>query len=370
MFYQQQPLTDQDIVRHLYDDFTFPEMNPSGEESLALSRDFGSVEAIQMMVQIHNLVEQSAKSEQPAIKFETTIYGRRSLGYTLFGERLYQILLGPDTFCSLPKQQLSEAIKRWEEVVPQILGQDARFYGDPVRRMNDQGVTEGELVNALGIRLAEGVRRKAHQLARDQRKKDAQRLCTARTKLISQHLARHSGVFGMRAELMYQKDYAEKVREKDSAEHIQGLIEDLQDDPWFGQLIAYFWNRNFISEAGYRTTLFLLFDSNTTPIDKINGTGVLQQWEERTKGSGLGYIQPERICNVDEILRYIECSKLAAQYLRLKPDTKFPPFGMSNLPGNKPLLTLEQTPGTNRRDHGGFGWSQTDLGAHLNNRFK
>lgn len=101
-----------------------------------------------------------------------------------------------------------------------------------------------------------------------------------------------------------------------------------------------------------------------------NGTGVLQQWEERTKGSGLGYIRPERICNVDEILRYIECSKLAAQYLRLKPDTKFPPFGMSNLPGNKPLLTLEQTPGTNLRDHGGFGWSQTDLGAHLNNRFK
>lgn len=371
MYYHQQTLTDQDIVRHLFDDFTYPVKNPYGAVDLALSRDVGSAEALQSMVQIHDLVEQSAKSEQPAIKFETTIYGRRSLGYTLFGERLYQILLRPNAFCSLPKQQVSEAIKLWEEVVPQILGQHARFYGDPVRPMNDQGVTEGELINAMGIRLAEGVRRKAHQLARDQRKQDAQRLCTARTKLMAQLLAHHSGVFGLRAELMYREDFAEKTLVKDSAEHLLGMMEVLQDDPLFGQMIGYFWDRNFISEAGYRTTLFLLFDCNTTPIGKIDGTDVLLQWEENTKGSGHGFIRPEGICNVDQILRYIECSKLAAQYLRLKPDVKYPPFGMSSLPGKQSLSAPVQDPGSNPRDRGGFGWSQAaDLGAHLNNRFK
>lgn len=371
MYHQQPYPAEQDIVQHIFNDFTFPVLNQFGEASLVLSRDVGSAEAIQYLVQIHDLVEQNVKFEHPAVKFETSIYGRHCRGYTRAGEMLYPILLNPKTLYPLPKQQLSEAIKLWQEVVPQILGQHASFYGDPVRPMNDQGVTEGELVNALGIRLAEGVRRKSHQLARDQRKKDAQRLCTTRTKLISQLLADHSGVFGMRLELMCREEYAEKIREKDSAEHLQGLIELLYDDPLFGQLIAYFWNRNFISEAGYRTTLFLLFDTHTTPFDKIDGSDVLQLWEERTKGSGHGFIRQKGICSVDEILRYIECSKLAAQYLRLKPDAKYPPFGISSLPGNKSQSTPEHDPGSNLRDRGGFGWSQAvDAGMHQSNRFK
>lgn len=371
MFYTQDTLTTQDIVQHIYDNFTFPVKSPYGAVDLALSRDIGSAEGIQNLVQIHDFVEQNAKFEHPAVKFETSIYGRHWQGYTRAGEMLYPILLNPKTFCPLPKQQLSEAIKLWQEVVPQILGQHASFYGDPVRPMNDQGVTEGELVNALGIRLADGVRRKSHQLARDQRKKDAQRLCTTRTKLISQLLADHSGVFGMRLELMYMEEYAEKIREKDSAEHLQGLIELLHDDPLFGQLIAYFWNRNFISEAGYRTTLILLFDAQTTPIDKIDGADVLQLWEERTKGSGHGYIRQKGICSVDVILRYIECSKLAAQYLRLKPDAKYPAFGISSMPGNTSQSTPEHDPVSNLRDRGGFGWSQAvDSGMHQSNRFK
>lgn len=371
MFYTQDTMTTQDIVQHIYDNFTFPVKNPYGAVDLALSRDIGSAEAIQMMLQIHNLVEQSAKSEQPAVKFETTIHGRRWLEDTRFGAALYQILRSQHHFCPLPKQQLSEALNLWDEVVPQILGQHAVFYGDPIRPMNDQGVTEGELVNVLSTKFAEGVRRKAHQLARDERKKDAQRLCANRTKLMSQLLAHHSAVFCMRVELMYREEYAEKIREKDSAEHLQGLIELLHDDPLFGQLIAYFWNRNFISEAGYRTTLILLFDVQTTPIDKIDGADVLQLWEERTKGSGHGFIRQKGICSVDEILRYIECSKLAAQYLRLKPDAKYPPFGISSLPGNKSQSTPEHDPGSNLRDRGGFGWSQAvDAGMHQSNRFK
>lgn len=371
MYHQQPYPAEQDIVQHIFNDFTFPVPNQFGEASLALSRDIGSLEAIQNMIQVHDFVEQNAKSKQPAVKFDTTIYGRHHLETSFVGEQLYQILLRPKVFCPLPKQQLSNALDLWGEVMPQILGQHAHFYHDPTRPMNDLGVTEGELINALSIRLAEGVRRNSHQLARDQRKKDAQRLCTTRTKLISQLLADHSGVFGVRLELMYQEEYAEKIREKDSAEHLQGLIELLHDDPLFGQLFAYFWNRNFISEAGYRTTLILMFDAQTTPIDKIDGTDVLQLWEEHTKGSGHGFIRQKGICSVDEILRYIECSKLAAQYLRLKPDAKYPPFGMSSLPGYKLQSTPEHDPGSNLPDRGGFGWSQAvDSGMHQSNRFK
>lgn len=371
MYHQQPYPAEQDIVQHIFNDFTFPVLNPTGEQSLALSRDVGSAEAIQYMVQIHDFVEQNAKFEQPAVKFETSIYGRHWLGCTRAGENLYPIVLNPKAFCQLPGQQPSEALNLWQKVVPQILGPHALFYGDPIRPMNEQGVTEGELINALSIRLAEGVRRKAHQLARDQRKKDTQRLCAARTKLMSQLLADHSGVFGMRLELMYREDSAEKIREKDSAEHLRGVIEDLQDDPLFGQLIAYFWNRNFISEAGYRTTLFLLFDTHTTPFDKIDGTDVLQLWKERTKGFGHGFTRQKSICNVDEILRYIECSKLAAQYLRLKPDAKYPPFGMSSLSGNKSQSTPEHDAGSNPSDRGGFSWNQAvDSGMHQSNRFK
>ena len=135
-------LTAQDIVLHICADFMFPVTNQSGVESLALSRDAGSVGAIQSMVQVHDFVEQNAKFEQPAVKFETTIYGRRWLGYSRAGENLYPIVLSPTTFCPLPRQQLSEALSLWQEVLPQILGTHALFLGDPFRSMNDQGVTE------------------------------------------------------------------------------------------------------------------------------------------------------------------------------------------------------------------------------------
>lgn len=363
-------LTAQDIIQHICADFTFPVTNLSGEESLALSRDAGSVGAIQSMVQVHDFVEQNAKFEQPAVKFETTIYGRRWLGYSRAGENLYPILLSPTPFCPLPRQQLSKAISLWQEVLPEILGPHALFLGDPFRSMNDQGVTEAELVIALASRLAEGASQKAHELAREERKKDAQRLYMARTKLLSHLLAQHSGVFGIGVELMYREDCAETIREKDAAEHIQGLIEALQEDSWFGHSIGYFWTRNFISEAGYRTTLFLLFDTHTMPISKIDGTEILQQWVEYTKGAGRGFNRYGSICQIDEVLRYVECSKLAAQYLRLKPNAKYPPFGMSPLPFRQSLSATKKESVTNLRDGGGFGWPQTEeSGLNLNNRF-
>lgn len=363
-------LTAQDIVQHICADFMFPVTNLSGEECLALSRDAGSVGAIQSMVQVHDFVEQNAKFEQPAVKFESTIYGRRWLGYSRAGENLYPIVRSPTPFCPLPRQQLSEALSLWQEVLPQILGTHALFLGNPFRSMNDQGVTEAELVNALASRLAEGACRKAYQLAREQRKKDAQRLYTARTKLLSHLLAQHSGVFGVGVELMYREDCAETIREKDAAEHIQGLIEALQEDPWFGHSIGHFWTRNFISEAGYRTTLFLLFDTHTMPISKIDGTEILQQWMEYTKGAGRGFNRYGGICQIDEVLRYVECSKLAAQYLRLKPDAKYPSFGMTPLPVSQSLSAIKKDSATNLRDGGGFGWRQAEEpGLHLNNRF-
>lgn len=371
MYFTQYAITDQDIAQHIFDEHTYPVKNQSGNIDVLLSRDVSSSEAISTIVQIHNLVEQNAKSEQRAVKFKTTVLGKWCLGFTLVGEALYQILLKPHRFGCPPNHQFSEPLNLWGEVLHEILDQHACFLGHPIRPMNDQGVTEGELVGAMSTRLGECVRRKAHQLAREERKKDAQRLYTARTKLVSRLLAYHSGVFGMRVELMYREDYAEKIRVKDSAEHIQGFIEALKDDPWFGQSVGNFWSRSFLSEAGYRTTLFLLFDPNATPMHKIDGAYLLQQWEESTKGAGLGFIRTDSFGNVDEILRYIECSKKAALYLRLKPNAKFPHFGMSELPDSLSLSELKQDPSTNIGDRGGFGWSQTDdLGVYLTNRFK
>lgn len=371
MYNLKQPLTAQEIVQHICADFTFLVTNESGEESLALSRDAGSVAAIQSMVQVHDFVELNAKFDQPAVRFETTIYGRHWLGYSRAGETLYQILLKPYSFSPLPRQQLSESLNLWQEVVPRIIGQHARFWGDPIRQMNDQGVTEGELINAVASGLAQGACRKAYQLAREQRKKEAQRIYTARTKLLSRLLAQYSGLYGIALELMYREEWAEKIREKEAAEHIEGLIEALQEDPWFGQAVGFYWTRNFISEAGYRTTLFLLFEPCSMPINMLNGRDVLQQWEEHTKGAGRGFMRHGDTCHIDEVLRYIECSKLASQYLRLKPDAKYPAFGISPLPEGQPLSATRNDSGRNLRDHGGFACGQTeDLGAHLNQRYR
>jgi len=106
------------------------------------------------------------------------------------------------------------------------------------------------------------------------------------------------------------------------------------------------------------------------PISKIDGTEILQQWVEYTKGAGRGFNRYGGICQIDEVLRYVECSKLAAQYLRLKPDAKYPSFGMTPLPVSQSLSATKKDSATNLRDGGGFGWRQAEEpGLHLNNRF-
>lgn len=79
MYHQQPYPAEQDIVQHIFNDFAFPVPNQFGEASLALSRDIGSLEAIQNMIQVNDFVEQNAKSKQPAVKFDTTIYGTRGI---------------------------------------------------------------------------------------------------------------------------------------------------------------------------------------------------------------------------------------------------------------------------------------------------
>jgi hypothetical protein len=363
MNYSNYPLTDQEIIQHICDGYLAK--HEDGIDNYYLSRDVGTEINVQTMVEIHNFVEQIAKSEQVAVKLETTIHGKRCLGVTPIGDTLYRIFRSQYRFGSTPRQQLSEALKLWDEITLRVLGQHAWFCGDPLRRMNDLGINEGELLNSMATRLREGTQRAGYKAARDKRRKEVQRVCTAMNKLITGLYEHHPAMFGMKVELMYRSDCAEKIRLTESEEHILGLIEALKEHPWFGKSIGHFWTRKFLSEAGYRISLFLLFDPNTTPFQMIDGAHVLQQWSENTKGAGLGYVAPGSFWNADALFRYIECSKMAAQYLRLIPDAKYPHFGKSDLSNSKSLSEYEQDTTC------GLARSQPEnLNAHLTNSFK
>ncbi|MCK5921640.1 MAG: hypothetical protein KAG66_11915 [Methylococcales bacterium] len=369
MYFSQYNLTDQDVVQHIADNFTYPVKNNYHSNFLQLSRDVGSLEAIQTMVRIHYIVEHLTKSKQEAVKFETTIHGKNCLGVTPVGDALYRSLLQPHRFVTPPRQQLSEGLNAWEGVGQRIFGSTPIFQGNPMLPMNAQGVIEGELLNAFLIRLREATGRTLRQSERSLRRKDAQQAYNAKTKLVDRLKEHHPGLFGLSVALMYSQDYAGKVRLKDSAEHLQKLIDALKGDPWFGKSVGFMWTRHFLSEAGYRYNFVLLFDPEMTPVHTLNGSYVLQEWQASTKGAGLDYVLPDFFRNADELLHEIKCAKAAAQFIRLIPDEKFPHFGVSELPSTKSLSELEQEPPTNLgRDD--FGGNHTQaLNEAVNNRF-
>lgn len=238
MYFSQYNLTDQDVVQHIADNFTYPVKNNYHSNFLQLSRDVGSLEAIQTMVRIHYIVEHLTKSKQEAVKFETTIHGKNCLGVTPVGDALYRSLLQPHRFVTPPRQQLSEGLNAWEGVGQRIFGSTPIFQGNPMLPMNAQGVIEGELLNAFLIRLREATGRTLRQSERSLRRKDAQQAYNAKTKLVDRLKEHHPGLFGLSVALMYSQDYAGKVRLKDSAEHLQKLIDALKGDPWFGKSVG------------------------------------------------------------------------------------------------------------------------------------
>lgn len=243
MYFTQYTITEQDIIQHISDDITYLVKNQLGGNQPYLSRDIGSIEGIATIVQISNIVEQIATSEQVAVNFATTIRGKRCLGVTPLGHTLYEFLLNPHRFSPPPRQQLNEALDLWQRITPRILGMNPCFSGDPMHRMNDQAVLEGELLNEVVIAVRESARRKAFKSAIAARRKDVQRIDAATTKLVIGLLDQHPDMYGLRVDLMYDQAYAEKVRVKESAEHIQGLIEGLNDDLWFGTSVGFLWTR-------------------------------------------------------------------------------------------------------------------------------
>lgn len=363
-------LTDQDVIQHIRDNFTYPVKNEYGSNYLYLSHDIGSPEAVQTMVRIHHLVGHLAKSAQEAVKFEMTIHEKRFLEITPAGEALYHTLLQPHRFAHLPRQQLSEALKAWEDVSQRILGPTPNFQGNPMCPMNAQGVTEGELMNAQLIRLRETTGRKIYKSDHLRRSKEAQKAYNTKTKLVDRLHELHPELFGLEIALMYSQDYAGKVRLKESAEHLQKLMEALKSDLWFGKSVGYIWTRHYLSEAGYRYNLILLFDPCITPAHTIDGNYVLQEWQASTKGAGLDCLLANYIRNTDELLHDIKCSQAAELYIRLNPDATFPHYGVSELPSAKSLSELEQEPLTHFGGRGEFGGNDMqDLSPPLNNRF-
>lgn len=362
--------TDQVVVQHICNNFIYPAKNDYESNLLHLSHDIGSPDVVQTMIRIHHLVGHLAKSAQEAVKFETTIHEKRCLEITPAGDALYRTLLQAHRFAHLPRQQLSEALKAWEDVAQRILGPTPNFQGNPMLPMNAQGVTEGELMNAFLIRIREATGRKIYKSEHLRRSKEAQRAYNAKTKLVDRLHELHPGLFGLKIALMYSQDFAGKVRLKESAEHLQKLMEALKNDLWFGKSVGYIWTRHYLSEAGYRYNLVLLFDPTITPAHTIDGNYVLQEWQASTKGAGLDCLSANYVRNADELLHDIKCSQAAELYIRLSPDATFPHYGVSELPSAKSLSELEQEPLTHFGGRGEFGGNDMqDLSPPLNNRF-
>lgn len=329
MNHRQIQVTENDVFQRIYDDYIYIVVNQRGHADYILSCDVGTGAAIECMKQKELFIDLVSKSEQPAVEYEKTLAGTTCRRITPLGAELYRILHLP-TGCNPPNQQLSEGLKLWEEVKHRLNMHSAVYSGNPMHVIAN-GLLEGEFLNVIITRLREGTRRKRYKIASQQRKNEARRTASSFTRLVTGIKKHRPGLFGVFFELMYLPEQASEIKLFQSAKHLCQLIDVLKDDPVLGVSVGHFWGRQFLSEAGYRTRLCLLFDEFTTPPNSIDWTFVLQQWRISTKGAGVGFVRQDYICGADRLLWDIKCTAMRDLYLRLLPNTTYPHFGKSDM---------------------------------------
>ena len=326
---RQIQVTANNVFQRIHDDFIYVVVDQRGHADYFLSSDIGPAAAMEWMKQEELFVDLVAKSEQPAVEYEKTLAGTTCRRITPIGEELYRILHVPSR-CNPPNQQISEALKLWEEVKQRLNIRSAVYSGNPMSVIAN-GLLEGEFLNVIITRLREGTRRKRYQIAFQQRKNEARRTASSFTRLVTGIKKHRPGLFGVFFELMYLPEQASQIKLFQSAKHLCQLIDVLKDDPVLGVSVGHFWGRQFLSEAGYRTRLCLLFDEFTTPPDSIDWNFVLQQWKMSTKGAGVGFVRQDYICGADRLIWEIKCTAMRDLYLRLIPNTTYPHFGKSDM---------------------------------------
>lgn len=320
------------IVQRTLADYYNPIIWPGGQS--AISCDV-TVESILFHIQIEHFVSQVSNSEQMAVEFDKDRSGITRPKIKPLGRKLYRLLASSGF--TPPNMQPGEGFILFEAVMHSFKVWQISFSGNPMHIIDQSGLLEGDCLNTIITRIRDGSRRKNFSQAKEERKKDAQRIAGGQRKLVKTLREVHPNLFGTFVELMYQPDHAHEVSLSENSTHLQLLNTMLDDDLSLPRTVGRYWSRSYSTESGFRFRLCLLFDGSTTPINSIDYTRIFEHWRTSSNHTGVEGVFTFNFCGVDSLLEDIKLSARKHLYLRLIPSSDHPHFGVSNLPSRNLL---------------------------------
>jgi hypothetical protein len=274
-------------------------------------------------------VNEVVKSDVLPFEFDRTLNGTCLLSSTPLGAKSYELL------ATMPNTALfdwSEDMKLIAEIAKGLDLLNVRFSGAPMMPIAPSGVREGELINTFATRLREAARKKKHCDKVSDRRKE-QRLLAMRWDRLFQRLTQnHPWRIGLGVSVHYQDHQIAQIDITKASNHCEALMNLIGQSNYLCSLVGHAWKRIYVSETGYKTQLWLIFDGSRPPCIELLETSIRESWQCASEGRGdLSFVRYPPT-SMEQLHWQVKSSILAMIYLRLPCLQNFPQFVLSDPP--------------------------------------
>lgn len=343
-------LTKEAIFQSIISDFTYPVIDPSGQvvwckSNLPFEQIFERISADEA------LFDALKKSQGETFLFDKTLTAI-TIRQQYPAGRLFYDWLNKACFATTPlKYELSHD--------GQLLGGIARQLGismgqfmqpDPASPVTSANLLQGELIDAFGRRVYEGMKRAGFKEIISLRNREIQSAISKSERYFGRLENNHSQLGIKRFELHYTGDpILAKLSVEENAQHFDDLISTLQDQDKSGAFVGYWWKRRYLPECGYGVHLIQFIDIEQNDQAKLS-QNTREIWQKVTNGYGTvfelfqapgnhrcwganmintPYCSPSPL---NEVMKSIRMMLDGERYLRLEQNSKRSHWGMGALP--------------------------------------
>ena len=364
-------LTTTDLFDGIWFDYFYLTTNTTGQIYWIASQDIQYQPYLITCLELaEKLVESVAKSAELPFIFDKSLEGTRLIKKNRLGELLYELIAKQNVRPESPnsveipfrfsvpfkienfdraqyRYEVSENLKILHTVASDLKFNCLNFTGNPISEIIP-GLLEGELINSLVIRLREATKRKSFKTNATVRKKDSTQSFTKTKRYIERLFDNNPYSYSIRMFMYYQNDHANSITLEESDKHLMQFLKLLEDVLEQGNILGWWWKREYMTELGYRYHLIIFLDQKIIPYNPNLIRDFGYKWDSITGQRGAYYIpfvpewdyqqceygfyQQEARDNVPSLLLSINRMLMRDVYMRLHLNQRFNHFGMGPLP--------------------------------------
>lgn len=304
------------VFQLISENFNYWNLDQTGALIRCQSTNQGMPWPLGAMPLIESFVANAIKTTDLPFVFDKTLAGTELLRTNPLGREIYP-LLGMPYRLEIPKYEASEHAKLFLSVAERLSLAKATISNNPMAIVSADGVREGEVLNALVIRLRDAAGKKDFQHNLDQRRIDCKQWTSRAQRLTQRLVENHPGLCMFAADLQYQPNLTSEIRLRDAANHFENYLARFESYLGPEALVGHMWFRNYLPEVAYRTQLYCF----VAPHRMQDFQGVVIRladlWSEVTQRQGMAIVpwQPSPV--TEQVVSAIKQAIMSNAYLRL-----------------------------------------------------